>query len=164
MTARATPGVCLPATGLAEPRLLVACLSWLAAATLVVAAEPPQSTLADRHVHSLFRRDMSFTTESEMAFYVLQDDFPAENTIQVNTNEAPLVRGVDFVYDYRANTLQFTPPLPPGTDVQILYGRIDLGLDRVTTFDLFAVGPDEQVREAPSEPSRISMGRRPWDC
>jgi hypothetical protein len=131
--------------------LVAAGCAWLIVATLASAADPVVSTLTDRHVHSLFHRDISFTTDALMAFYLLKDEFPAENTIRVNTNEAPLVPGVDFVYDYRANTLQFTPPVPPGTDVQVLYGRIDLGLDRVTTFDLFAVAPEEQVREGAAE-------------
>ena len=147
MTVEPGAGSRAAGSGWRWPLLTAALLAWPIVATLAAAPETTVSPLAERHVESLFHRDIAFTADVQIAFYLLQDAFPAENTIRVNTNEAPLVPGVDFVYDYRANTLQFTPPLPPGTDVQVLYGRIDLGLDRVTTFNLFAVGPDEQVRE-----------------
>lgn len=90
---------------------------------------------------SLFHGAYEFTTDGPLAFYALKDDFPVENSIRVTTNEIPLVPDVDFVHDYLANTLQFTPPLPNGAKVVVTYNRIDLGLDRVTTFDLFSIAP-----------------------
>lgn len=99
---------------------------------------------------SLFHGRYEFTTEATLAFYALEDRFPVENTIRVETNEIPLVPGVDFAHDPLANTLEFTPPLPSGTRVVVTYKRIDLGLDRVTTFDLFSIPPGASTPEEPT--------------
>ncbi|MBT3269898.1 hypothetical protein HN371_22315 [Candidatus Poribacteria bacterium] len=122
----------------------------LALATPVVASEldPP----AEPRVYSLFHRVYAFPVDAELAFYVLEDSFPVENTIDVVTDEVPLVRGVDYAYDYRANTIQFTPPLSRGTAVEVRYDRVDLGLDRVTTFGLFAIDPAQDTGDAPPQP------------
>ncbi len=61
---------------------------------------------------SLFHGAYEFTTDGPLAFYALKDDFPVENSIRVTTNEIPLETDVDFVHDYLASTLQFTPPAP----------------------------------------------------
>ena len=99
------------------------------------------------------RAEIRFIAEQETFLYALTDPFPLAETIQVETNGAPLVEGVDYRYRRASNALAFTPPLPVRTAVSIRYRRLVWDAPRRFARQIFEL-PDDAPLPLPTAPTR----------
>ncbi|GIX06049.1 MAG: hypothetical protein KatS3mg115_0452 [Candidatus Poribacteria bacterium] len=88
-------------------------------------------------VRSGYHRVEAFRAQERLAFYTLAAAYPLAESLEVYTNEVPLAPQVEYHYDPSTRTVEFTPPLPPGTRVEVVYQELPLGLPSVYRMPLF---------------------------
>ena len=128
------------------------------------AAETPpiQSSFQSAFQSSLQRADIRFLAEGETALYPLPDRFPLAESIQAETNGAPLVPGVDFRYRAASNALLFTPPLPKGAAVRIRYRKLEWEAPRRFERNIFEGGALNPARRPAASANRLPA-QAPFD-
>ena len=114
----------------------------------------------ERYEASLMQAEIRFIAEQETALYALPDSFPLAETIQIETNGAPLVKEIDYSYRRATNAVAFTPPLPVGTAVHIRYRRLAWDAPRRYARRIFEL-PEEALEWEP--PARPKAGPASFD-
>lgn len=123
-----------------------ACLSGLGFFLIGAEAAP------ERYEMSLMQAEIHFIAERETALYALPDPFPFAETIQIETNGAPLVKEIDYSYRRATNAVAFTPPLPVGTAVRIRYRRLAWDAPRRYARRIFELPEETPAWEPPARP------------
>lgn len=122
---------------------------WCLAATLLTGG-----ILAEKNHHV-----QRLVVEGETEFVALEEPFPVGASLQVTANEVPLVEGVEYLFDPRANLLRFRPPLPVGTVLVVTYDAVSLPISRESSLDIFGLTVAPQLPGIPTrpkeEPSRL---------